>query len=523
MRLIGVELDELSGRIARALHPLHDIRIENFRDTRLPDDRIDAVIGNVPFADVKLAYGGKRLSLHDFFFAKSVDALKPGGVLALVTSHYTLDKQNAGLRQSLAEKADFLGAIRLPSEAFKREGTQVVTDIVFLCKRAPGEAPRHTDDAWLHTEPLKIDGVDVPINAYFLRHPEMVLGTWSRKDRLYGSKAGYSLHGSGNLADELRAAVARLPEGVYAAQASTVSTPERMPLPPLERHVTEGSFFRSGQSIMRVQNGQAVPVTHGERALTTDTMMGRRIDALIDIRDHERRVLRSQNEDWPEAQRQQARFELNRVYDRFVATYGPINKTTFSTAADGHVVRRMPNLVKFRDDPDAMLVMSLEDYDEMTGTAAKTAIMEKDVVGRSPPITSVRSAEEGLLVSLNQRGAVDLPFIASLYPASEPQITSELGDLIYQDAASGQWQTADVYLSGNVRVKLKAAEAAGPAFARNAEALRDVQPEDVLPGEIDANLGAPWIPEADIQAFAADLFGVSLDAIRIGHLKKDAL
>jgi SAM-dependent methyltransferase len=200
VRFLGVELDRLSGCIAQALYPTHDIRIENFRDTRLPADRIDAVIGNVPFADITYTYHGQRLALHDFFLAKALEALKPGGVLALVTSHYSLDKQNTAHREWLAERADFLGAIRLPSEAFKQEGTTVVTDIMFLRKRSPGEAPQHVDDAWLHTEPVPIDGVAIPINRYFLRHPEMVLGTWSRQDRLYGSETTYSLRASGDLA-----------------------------------------------------------------------------------------------------------------------------------------------------------------------------------------------------------------------------------------------------------------------------------------------------------------------------------
>src|SRR5271170_6389824 len=164
MRFIGVELDAISGRIARALHPGQDIRIENFRDSRLP--AIDAVIGNVPFADVKMEHGGQRFSLHDYFFAKSVDSLKPGGVVALVTSHYTLDKQNAAIREYLAERADFLGAIRLPSDAFTREGTRVVTDIVFLRKRSPGEPAHHADPDWLTVAPLSIEGTEFPVNRY---------------------------------------------------------------------------------------------------------------------------------------------------------------------------------------------------------------------------------------------------------------------------------------------------------------------------------------------------------------------
>jgi len=185
---IGIEMDSISGRVAKALHPGQDIRIENFRDSRLPEGRIDAVVGNVPFADLKLDYQGMRLSLHDFFFAKSIDALKPGGVMALVTSHYTLDKQNAAIREYLADKADFVGAIRLPSDAFKREGTAVVTDIVFFRKRDRGEPAHHVDPDWLGVTPLEIDGAEVTVNRYFLNHPEMVLGTWSRKDTLYGGE-----------------------------------------------------------------------------------------------------------------------------------------------------------------------------------------------------------------------------------------------------------------------------------------------------------------------------------------------
>jgi N12 class adenine-specific DNA methylase len=527
MRFIGVEMDSVSGRIARALHPEADIRIENFRDTRLPEGRIDAVIGNVPFADVKLEYDGERFSLHDFFFVKSLDSLGAGGVLALVTSHFTLDKQNGAVRERLAEKADFLGAIRLPSDAFAREGTRVVTDIVFLRRRAPGAEAHHADLAWLMVDSLTIEGAQVPINRYFLNHPEMVLGTWSRRDRLY--EAGYSLTASGDLKEQLRAAVERLPRSQVAQSESERQRPPPAPAfvpPPPLPHLTEGSFYLGpGRAVCQKVSGEGTPVTYGGTELKSDgSLVGRRMGALIELRDTARRVLLSQNEGWPEEHRTSARRDLNRVYDRFVAMHGPINKTTFGETKDGTVIRRMPNLVKFREDPDAMLVMSLEEYDEVTGKATKAAIMHKDVVGRAPDITGVRSAEEGLLVSLDRRGSVDLPYIASLYGADEDRIIAELGDLIYRDPAESRtWQTADQYLSGNVRAKLAAAQAAGTEYARNAEALRGVQPEDVLPGDIDANLGAPWIPADDIRAFAADLFRVPLAAIQVGHLPKDAV
>jgi len=524
---IGIEMDSISGRIAKALHPGQDIRIENFRDTKLPEDRIDAVVGNVPFADLKLDYQGMRLSLHDYFFAKSIDALKPGGVMALVSSHYTLDKQNAAIREYLADKADFVGAIRLPSDAFKREGTAVVTDIVFFRKRDRGAPPppaHHVDADWLGVAPLEIDGAEVTVNRYFLNHPEMVLGKWSRKDTLYGGE-GYSLTSNGDLSKQLQEAILRLPQFAPLQTSTTQETP--VPVftpPPPERHITEGSFFvADDRTICQSVGGQGVPVVYGGTALKADgTLTGKRLAALVGLRDRARRVLQSQNEGWPEANRDEARRELNRAYDRFVSTYGPVNKTTFGETADGNVIRRMPNLIKFREDPDAMLVMSMEDYDEVTGKASKAAIMTKDVVGKTPPITQVNSAEEGLLVSLNQKGKVDLPYITTLYGKPRKQVIAELGDLIFPNPEAKEWQTSDVYLSGNVRAKLAAAESAGPAYARNVEALRSVQPEDVLPGDIDAGLGAPWIPASDIQAFAAELFRVDPSDVPVAHLPKDA-
>jgi N12 class adenine-specific DNA methylase len=400
----------------------------------------------------------------------------------------------------------------------------VVTDIVFLRKRAPGDPAQHADPDWLLTQPLDIEGVTVPVNRYFVSHPEMVLGTWSRKDTLYGE--GFSVTSNGDLAKQLRDAVARLPEysPLQAAPHETTPAPVFVPPPPL-KHIGEGSFFvREDRTICQSQGGEAIPVTYGGTLLKADgALTARRLAALIGLRDRARRVLQSQNEGWPEAHRNEARRELNWAYDMFVSRYGPINKTTFGETADGTVIRRMPNLMKFREDPDAMLVMSLEDYDETTGKADKAAILRKDVVGKTPPVTRVATAEEGLLVSLNQRGTVDLPFISQLYGKPEDQVAAELGDLIFRDPESKTWQTADAYLSGNVRARLAAAERAGLAFARNAEALLRVQPEDVLPGEIDANLGAPWIPESDIQAFAADLFRVEPSAIPVAHLKKDAV
>ncbi len=525
-RFIGVEKDGLTGRIARALHPSHDIRIEPFQDSRIPP--IDAVIGNPPFGDIPIRYGTQKFPIHDFFIAKSTDGLKPGGVLAVVTSHFTMDKQNAAARELLASKADFLGAIRLPSDAFKKEGTPVVTDILFLRKRAPEQEPNHAAD-WITTGTLALDSATVPVNGYFLKHPEMVLGDWSSKDLMYG-REGFSVKSNGDLVSQLNEAIGRLPVQSVAERpnppparrnSDTPSKPAFIPPPPL-KHVTEGSFFVNDRTICQMEDGQAKPVVYCGTTWRTDgTPQARKAHSLIKLRDLARRVLQSQNEGWPESAREQARRGLNAAYDLFTVGHGPINKTTFTTTKDGGTIRRMPNLVKFKEDPDAMLVMSLEEYDEAAGTAKKSAIMTKDVVGPKPPVTHVASAEDGLLVSLDHKGGVNLPYVSKLYGKPEAEIIAELGDLIYRDPETKEWQTADAYLSGNVREKLAAAERAG--IARNVEALRQVQPEDVLPGDIDANLGAPWIPDTDIKAFAAELFNVPGDAIKIGHLKKDAV
>jgi len=536
-RFIGVELDSLSGRIAKASHPGHDIRCEDFADLRLPADILDAVVGNVPFADLKLSYGDMRLALHDYFFAKSVDALRSGGVMGLVTSRYTLDKQSAQLRRYLSYKADFLGAIRLPSDAFKREGTAVVTDILFFRKREKDNPVRHVDDEWIETGPLEVEGAAVTLNRYFINHPEMVLGTLTRQDTMYG-KEGFSVKSDGDLSEKLKVAIERLPDLRTQSVEAPQHTPEqpRAPDPHLifgsaddsdtpPPRLSEGSFFVAGdRGIRQIQEGRAVPVVYGGATLTAyGSLLGKRLAALIDLRDRARSVLASQNEDRPEDQRDAARRELNQVYDRFALAYGPVNKTTFSESSEGGVTRRMPNLVKFRDDPDAMLVMSLEEYDETTGKAAKAPILLHDVVGKRSPLTAVRSAEEGLLASLNQRGVVDIAFISQLYGKEIAAVVAELGDLIYLDPVEKTWQTADAYLSGNVRQKLAQASQAGPDFDRNSAALQAVQPADVLPGEIDANLGAPWIPDSDIQGFAADLFRVEPASVPVSHLKKDAV
>lgn len=528
MRFVGVERDLISGRIARARFPGQDIRVEDFRETNLVDGSLDAAIGNPPFADLKVDYRGDKLALHDFFIAKSLDALKPGGVLALVTSHFTLDKLDGTARARMADRADFFSALRLPSDAFKAEGTSVVTDVLFFKKRGAGLPVAHNNDAWLEVGRVEIEGVEVPINRFFITTPDLVLGDWSRQDTLYGSEQEYSLVGDGKLAGRLEKAMpARwaYPADEPEDEEEAVEAPAPAAVPAGDWAAHEGRFIVGDDRIVRqVEGGSLAPVVYGGVGLRSDgTMTGRRLADLVGLRDLARKALRVQNEGRPEVERSWARDVLNEAYDGFVAAYGPINKTSISESADGTVIRRMPNVVKFREDPDAMLVLALEEYDEATGTAARAPILLRDVVGPRPAVERVESAEDGLLASLDLLGEVDVPFISSIYGKSRLEVVDELGDLIYRDPATDSWQTADVYLSGNVRAKLSEAEAAGPGFASNAEALRAVQPEDILPGDIEAHLGSPWVPADDVRAFAAHLFGVDQELVRVGHLRKDAV
>ena len=447
-----------------------------------------------------------------------------------MTSHFTLDKANAATREMLAGKADFLGAIRLPSDAFKQEGTRVVTDIVFLKKRAPGEAANHADPDWLATGPLAIDGVELPVNRYFLNHPEQVLGAWSRQDRLYD--ATYSVLSNGDLAEQLQAAIERFPQSPRSSRGLVDdSTGPRHAAgvtfnpPPLEKHIAEGSFFiGDGKVIHQFEAGQGVPVVYGGITLKSDgTMTGRRLAGLIGLRDTARQVLRSQNEGWPEIFRQDARRALNRAYDRFAAAYGPINKTSFSEAKDGTVIRRMPNVVKFREDPDAMLVFALEDYDEVTGKAGKAPILLKDVVGKTPPITRRHLGRGGItgvarphrrhrpalyLETLRQaRGRHHRRALRSHLPRpGQPGLADRRRIPVRQRAGqAGRGRGSGAGLRQERRSLTSGAARGRPARRHRRRPRR------------------PWIPASDVKAFAAELFGVAADAMTIGHLKKDAV
>ncbi|MEM7125692.1 MAG: hypothetical protein AAF702_05165 [Chloroflexota bacterium] len=532
MDFVGIEMESLSGRIAQKLYPDHDIRIQNFKETKLPQGSIDVVVGNVPFADLKMDFNGKPLALHDYFFAKSLTTMRDEGVMALVTSRYTMDKLDSSFREYLGEQADFLGAIRLPSTAFKHEGTSVVTDIIFLRKRAQGVEPQHAGN-WLETQTLMPDEDGTRHNRYFADHPEMVAGSITAGRGMYQNHEILVEPQDGPLDETLAHIVQALPPGCYR--------PRDEPLPQLaqavspttqsayQRSYSPGAFLiGSDGHILQVvdEAGTTQPVLHGQTPLHSLTgTIGKRLTALIEIRDAAREVLWSQNEQRPDKEREAARRRLNQKYDRFVGQWGPINQTTISTRSDGTTVRRMPNVSKFRDDPDAYLVMALEKYDEKSNSAQKMPIMLRDVVGPAEQVRDVASALDGLLVSLNERGKVDIDFISQLYGADSETVVAELSSRIYFNPVQNEYVTAEAYLSGNVRQKLKQAQAYDGEWeiSANVAALEDALPDDVTPGDIDPNLGAPWIPAEVIQQFAAQLLDCHLDEIQVAHAGQEAL
>lgn len=526
---IGVEQDSLSGRMAQIIHPEHDIRIEGFQHTELPDGSVDFAIGNVPFAEIKLRHRGQRHSLHDFFFLKSLDAVRPGGVMALVTSRYTMDKVNSKVRQLLAEQADFVGAVRLPGEAFQEQGTKVVTDIIFLRKKphqVEKDAPEWADHTWLTASKTELDGGEVALNNYFQANPHMVIGEMSVGQGMYNNQ-DLRVRSDGEIAAALHAAIDGLPGDVVTARTEPLASASVPKVDAsLPDHVQEGSFYvTADQTIMQVVGGRGEPVMQRDKPLMANgTMGGKRLGALITLRDRARAVLKAQQDGRSDSERDTARQRLRTAYASFRAQYGAINKTTLSTRKDGGVTRRMPNVVRFKSDPDVYLVMALEKYDERTDTATPAAIMERDVVTQTEEIGAVENAKDGLLASLNFHGSVDVAYIASLYGRSEAEVIEELGKLIFFDPEEDMYVPADQYLSGNVRQKLLIAEAStDPRTAGNAEALKLAQPKDLEPEEIDVSLGTPWIPPEDVERFISETLGIAPSNITVEYVSKEAL
>lgn len=542
----GVELDPVTARIVRLLQPRARILAGDFARTDLPA-RFDLAAGNPPFSDRTVrsdrVYRALGLRLHDYFIAHSIDLLKPGGLAAFVTSTGTLDKADATAREQIARAADLVAAIRLPEGAFRADaGTDVVADILFFRKRKTGEDPG--DPAWLDLAEVDVgagDGNDtgaaserstVRVNRWLAEHPDMVLGRHAITSGPFGDTTTCLPLAGGDLPVRLADAIGRLPEGLYDGEPEPieamfgeddgVSGDRRVGTVADGATIREGSYLLDPRrGLLQIVDGEpvTVKVRKGRSADGIPEKHARIVSKLIPIRDAVREVLKCQEEDRPW---KPAQVRLRIAWGAFVRSFGPINATTVSVSEDtetGEVreTHRQPNLQPFRDDPDCWLVASIEDYDLETDTARPGPIFTERVIA-PPAAPVVASAADALAVVLNERGLVDPDHIAELLHRDVEYVLAELGDTVFRDPATGGFLTADAYLSGRVRDKLKLAEAAAaldPAFERNVRALEAVQPADLRPSDITARLGAPWIPAADVVAFVKETMGAE---IRIHHL-----
>ncbi|MCZ7866085.1 MULTISPECIES: DEAD/DEAH box helicase family protein [Agrobacterium] len=529
----GVELDPVTARIVKLLQPKARIIEGDFSRTDLAPI-YDLAVGNPPFSDRTVRsdrnYRSLGLRLHDYFIARSIDLLKPGALAAFVTSHGTMDKADTTARGHIAKSADLIAAIRLPEGSFRRDaGTDVVVDILFFRKRKVGEP--EGDQMWLDVDeirPASDDEGAIRVNRWFARHPGFVLGTHALTSGPFGEVYTCLPRAGEDLEAALATAIDLLPADLYDGEPTPIDIDLEdelggiVDLQPRDRAIREGSFFLDrSKGLTQMLDGAAVPVTvrKGHTGDGISEKHVRIISKLIPIRDAVREVLKAQEQDRPWRDSQ---VRLRIAWSSFVRDFGPINHTDVSIQEDpetGEVkeTHRQPNLAPFRDDPDCWLVASIEDYDLETDTARPGPIFSERVIA-PPPAPTITSAADALAVVLNERGHVDIDHIAELLHSDPATVLDELGGEVFRDPADGSWQTADAYLSGAVRTKLAAAQAAvelDPAYERSVRALQDVQPADLRPSDITARLGAPWIPASDVVAFVKEKMGVD---IRIHHM-----
>ncbi len=492
-KLYGVELDPITGRIAKQLYPDADIQIKGFEETNHPDSFFDLAIGNVPFGNYKLSdkrYDNQNLLIHDYFFAKTLDKVRPGGVVAFITSKGTLDKQDPSVRKYLAARAELLGAIRLPNNAFlSNAGTSVVSDILFLQKR---DRPAIGEPAWVH---LGQSAEGYTINQYFADNPHMVLGRLTEESTQYG-RMEYTVAPipGAELSEQLNEAISHI-GGSFQEQEHDFDEPaEETEWLPADPAIPNYSFGISGGKLYYRIDSQMKP------ADASITAQGR-IRGMIGLRECTRRLIEHQMDNAPDEiiQREQAR--LNALYDRFSAQYGPLTNRGNSMA--------------FSDDTAYPLLCSLEVTDDNGNFLRKADMFHKRTIRAQAPVAHVDTAEEALAVSIGERARVDLPYMSELSGMSEEQLIEKLRGVIFLNVGSAASQdktyvTADEYLSGDVREKLRLAKAAQAAmpdgrYDVNVEALTAAQPVDLQAGDIDVRLGTTWIPAEVVQQFIHEL------------------
>ncbi|WP_431733138.1 DEAD/DEAH box helicase family protein, partial [Faecalibacterium prausnitzii] len=495
-RLYGVELDSITGRIAQKLYPEANIKVAGFETTDRRDF-YDLAVGNVPFGNYKVndkAYNKLNFSIHNYFFAKTIDQVRPGGVVAFVTSRYTLDSKDSSARKHMAERADLLGAIRLPNNAFKANaGTDVVSDIIFLQKR---DRPADIEPAWVQLGKTA-DGI--AINSYFADHPEMVLGNLELESTQYGHDLTVVPIEGTSLADQLAEAVQHI-EGNYTAVeiaapdvADAEAQRKTLPADPTVKNfsytVVDGEIYYRENSIMT-------------QIELSDNAKGR-VAGMVELRQIVNELIDQQLNDFPDEDIKASQAKLNAAYDTFTAKYGLINDKK--------------NARLFDDDSSYYLLCSLENLDENKNLKSKADMFTKRTIRPERVVTSVDTPSEALAVSIGEHGKVDLPYMAELLgtPGEYGRITTELSGVIFKDPAADAddpeagWQTADEYLSGNVRDKLRMAQLAAeshPEFKVNVDALTKAQPKDLEASEIDVRLGATWLDPSIVQQFMMETF-----------------
>ncbi len=520
--LNGVELDRITGMIAAQLYQRASIASPvGFQDVTYPADSVDLVIGNPPFGSQKMFDPKmpelKGFSIHNFFFAKSVAVTRPGGLVTMVVSHSMLDAKDARARRWIADRAHLLGAVRLPYTAFlSNAGTEVVTDILFLQRAREGET---TDKSWIETRPMDVvtaagETRTVEVNAYFHDHPEMVLGEQNATGTMYGRPDAYNVvPRDGDLGAKIADAVSELPANVYASRERTVDVAaDRDALVPENTKVYGYFLSGDGKTVM-----QRIPDAFDGSAQSTpvefqDRTAPQRAAGMVGVKEALRNLMRAElSVDSTDTELSKMRNALNDAYDRFQRKFGFINAVA--------------NRRAFRDDPDLPLLESLEpEYDPgiskavakkreiepRAPSAGKADIFRRRVLAPTAFVENVTSAKDAMVASLNVHGRIDPDYMASIYGKPFDEITDELGNLAFQDPESRSWETADVYLSGNVKHKLAVAKTAAqrdPEMARNVTALEAVQPQDVPAMKIGVRLGSPWIPGETIEEFARTLLG----------------
>ena len=498
--MYGVELDPVSGQIAKQLYQKNRIAVQGFEETSYPDSFFDCVIGNVPFGAYQVSdrkYDRYHFMIHDYFIAKSLDMVRPGGVVAVVTSSGTMDKQNPEVRQYFANRADLLGAIRLPNNAFQRNAnTSVVADILFFQKR---DRAAITEPDWVQ---LKTTPEGYTVNSYFADHPEMVLGDFTTESTQYGKQeVTVKAKEGADLAEQLKEAVKHIQGTITEQEISDTELEEQVVSIPADPSIKNFSFALVGEDIYyrenSVMNKTEIPIVTGER-----------VRGMVAIRDATNRLLERQLEECSDEEVASLQAELNQVYDSFTAKYGLLSSNANKRA--------------FSMDSSYCLLTSLEFLDEKGELKRKADIFTKRTIHRAEPVTSVDTASEALAVSIGEKAKVDIPYMMELTGKTEEEVTEELTGVIFKNPLTDKWEPSDEYLSGNVREKLNIARQFAenhPEYMVNVQALERVQPKDLDASEIEARLGATWISPDYITEFMAETFHTPRHHINYERIK----